>query len=568
MSDKIDKEQADMLLSAAFNSDDGTVFGFQMPEPFLSFFTAFKQDINDFLTKTGAPTIKNAVTKMAIAAKVSPELAEKIGDYSGIGFAHGLPYLSNIFDFRKVAKDHKDNKKWLDDQLSTFINAHSPKNEGIIGNITGMFSGGYAGNKMLDTANGFIANNTKQKLSRESVKLLPNLINNRTTYIREKIESSGVVDESGEKSESNLDIGKHEKELKFLTGWGNKIAGVLGIGINKMMKSESPKNLINKSSLGMVLKIQEYMRQNEIGERGSPSNSEVSQITNMVANVFQQFQKEQGHPAIPSHRMNELAKQISEELVFGDMQPLSLIDLIGKETLLNEQKNGVVNSERAKDIISAEIAIFSKGSTVNVTEFMGEQNHELEDIKSHLASENKDMRAMVTILYPQSVLVAAGLKPQEISELRDHLSNEVIASMFSVVIDDLAQRPKLELQDMGFSTEAINSVRRYKDRPEEIAEVIANESSVRKGLENIVRAGAGGQDCTYWQDLVAQTHERAEILEKVMEEKTREQEPEEEHGYRRRLQPKEEKGAFTQSSRRNPIKRAEREQVANDRYNR
>ena len=521
MVDEIGKDNAEQITRQLVNEKDKTIFGIQVDPVLFYTLNPFVPRIKNIISHTGEPYIKSSVVSLALAAKVPEATAQKVGEVAGRAFTYVFPYIPNLIDLKKTASIHKKNKEWLDDEIKVIIDAHSNKGEGIIGNITNVFSGGYS-NKMVDYAYGIISSDTTHNIKKDFLRMAPNLVNNAYSYAEEKIKSIDGESE-GQVVTPNNEVDRYKKALKFLD-IGKEVAGGLDTAADKLMERESPKSFISKSSLGMVLRLKEYMRQHEIDGSRTTSNSEISQVTNMVAATFQQFQKEQGNPAIPSHRMNELARQITDELVFGDMQPLSLIDLIGKENLLNEQKNGVVNSEKAKDVISAEIAIFSKGSTVNVNEFMGEQNHELEDIKSHLASENKDMRAIVTILYPQSVLVAAGLKPQEISELRDHLSNEVIASMFSVVIDDLAQKPKLELQDMGFSTEAINLVKRYKDRPEDISELIANEPSARKGLENIVRAGIGGQDNTYWQDLVAETHRRAEVLEEIEVSKQAEQE--------------------------------------------
>jgi len=156
------------------------------------------------------------------------------------------------------------------------------------------------------------------------------------------------------------------------------------------------------------------------------------------------------------------------------MHPLSLINIIGNQSLLNESKNGLVNSEIVQEVIAKEIAIFSKGATVNVTEFMSELNYTIDDVKHDINSGDKDRAALVTILHPESVLLAAGMKKTEINELRGHISNRALADMLSVVIDDLAQQPNRDLQDKGYSKDAIGFIHQLAGQPDEVFNAIEN----------------------------------------------------------------------------------------------
>ncbi|MEI6730622.1 MAG: hypothetical protein WCL30_05120, partial [Pseudomonadota bacterium] len=471
---KVGDKQADALLKEFINKKDGKILGMQIPEPFASMATFFLPRIKGKISSIGEEPVRNAVTNLLTSAKVNPELAAKIGQFSGRGFAYGFPYITNIFDLYDTSSIHRENKHKLHQKLEPLLNANiAAKNEGILGSVKGIFSEAYAGNKMLEGAFGVISDNTYHNLKRDACSLGSTAVNNVATYLKpDDGQSASQAANDPEKKFLGID---RESAYKFLNDYGTEISGALEAGAKATMKRPDPMKIIQDRSLGSVFYIQEYMRTHEIGSVGNnPSKQEISQINAKVIEAFQKFQGEEKHGAIPSHRMNEVANQITEQLVYGDMHPLSLINIIGNQSLLNESKNGLVNSEIVQEVIAKEIAIFSKGATVNVTEFMSELNYTIDDVKHDINSGDKDRAALVTILHPESVLLAAGMKKTEINELRGHISNRALADMLSVVIDDLAQQPNRDLQDKGYSKDAIGFIHQLAGQPDEVFNAIEN----------------------------------------------------------------------------------------------
>lgn len=439
--DEIDQKQ---LTNFVVDKKSGKIFGFiPLPEPLSSIAVTIIPRAIQAISEGGKPYIEKALSAFALSLKMPDEQAKKIGRSGATAFAYAIPFLGNASEFISTLRQSRKNEK----DLHKLVSPALPRNSGL-SRIFGNSS--TSGNKMVAYARGVIKKDTSRNLNMNTASLAPSVLNSYITRINDSIKSlrrgSGTPSPTGEARSTDDLIKALEKRHSMLKDYGLLVAGGLNTGVQKAGSLPDPmKTIREKTSLGTVLALQEYMRTCGVDCK-KLSESTIEKIQKQVVEAFQQFQHEQGRGAIPSHSMNEVAGFITQHLVHGDLSALSLINIIGKEELLNKTKLEFTSAEHIQEVIEKETRAFPRSATIDVPKFLEGKSFTLQDISTHARSRDAEERKITAWLFPTGVLLRAGMKKEEIYKQRDAVTPSEIANLFTVVANEIENLSEADLK--------------------------------------------------------------------------------------------------------------------------
>jgi hypothetical protein len=482
-------------LAGAVVSKDGDVLGglFKLPKPLRIMFQLFLPDVKEKISKIGGAQVTKLVEAGAEALHVPAAEAQKIAKGAGLATAYIVPYIDNIGDLNKTRKIHDENKKALLADLAPLLVANRTcEKKGITG---GRWSSGYEGNRMIERAMQAVNSITYHNLATDATNAISNATVNYTTHIENKLAAAKTATDG--KAVAHL-----EKTLTNLDNWGRKAGGAVQMGAQEYAQSGELKETIGKLSFGGVLEIRDYLHSNELdGVKKSGENDyHVDEVARMVESTFKQFQQEGGNRPLPSQRLHDVSTKLAKQLVDGDMSYLSLFNIIGKGELLNDKQNGFVGNEKIEHILRKETGMLNKSTTLDVDDFLSKNNYTSDDLKGRLQTKDVDERALVVMLNPEPVLLKAGMKKEEIDQLRSHGAERVVEKMIVPMIASLSAIPEEELRKKGYDDEDLALLRNLEN-----AEAVKNAMSGRdhgEGMKGVLRKGIMGQDSAYWQELI------------------------------------------------------------------
>jgi len=495
---ELGEEHAQKILSGIVN-DKGYVAGlFRLPEPFFTMYKVAEPRIQQWLAEAGEPRISSAARAAAIALKIPNP--DTMGQWAGYLFKKGFPFLTDIGNVWRTGQIHRENKKQVLEELAPLLAANKNQNSGgVVGGITNLFLGGYEGNEMVQYALKLVTKETYKNLTQNAASIIPRSVQLYGQHINEQLKAAGKM--GAENQPANIE--ELQKKADFVENWGLPLSGAMEQGAAKAIKGASCHSLIRQSSLGVVMDLKEYVRQQELDRPEAQGDRyQLTHVAELVEEAFQRAQKEQGRHVIPTKRMKDAARLIAEELVNGNMQVLSLVNIIGKKELLNSKGDGLISDDKIRDALAKEMDIYSKGSAIDVDAFMKELNYSLDDIKRHLQSKDKDEQALVVLLHPDAVLIAAGMKKEDIAEYRKHISGRMADGVFGTLIDNLGSKyDNAGLEEMGFDRQSIQFIRSHEGDPQAIAYALKDAREKTQVVE-IARTALMGAESSEWRDLI------------------------------------------------------------------
>jgi hypothetical protein len=490
------------------------IFGFnELPTGLDEISAGIIQGFKGWLAAQGEEKTKKIIsTALKVANIGNTEQQRFASDISGkvVGFI--IPYIDTAVEFAEIAKINIDNKSALMTSLAPIAKANleAGGSNNPADSVKRFFSSGFEGNAMVTQAAEIIANQRNELIRKSVIGAAPNALSNfSTSYLKPQIaklsQSPDTINsEVSAIEQPNINEGNNQlKALKWLKEnidqYGNQVGGAFSKLIQNKIDTTDPMQVIEQNtSLGKVLKIQKYMQEQGIGKEGNPSiTSDVRKIREMVKDTFAQFQTEQGEPVI-KHRLDEVTERLASEIAFGQMEALSLVNIIGKKQLMTEGKDGYVSEERMNTVIEQELKIFSKGSTVNVKEFIEAVNFSLSDVKTHFNSSDKDERGITALLIPESVLLASGVSKKDREEALAAIEPKIFGEFVQAVITNIAQNSDKELKSFGYDKASIEFIKECRNDPENAIET----SSQQKFAEKIVRKAIMAQKSETWQEIL------------------------------------------------------------------
>lgn len=505
-------KQSDEELRKMLLSQEGEIFGLiKVPKPIASALTVVLPKIMQGVTQKAKPLVTKGATALASSLlSTSSDQAQRIGELTGRGFEFTFPYLRNIGEFVGTSKKSRQQNAALNSWLAPMAQANKTS-----GNSGGLFNDGFSGNRMVANARGIISSATRRNLLINTTGLGSTLMQNVTAEMGQNIERDRTAttprkgnndkDAASAASAASDKLEARIRQHKMLDTYGTLATGALEEGIKATGAPPDPLKMIEGTSLGMVRKLVDFMRTAGV-DCQKIDDHKIDQIADMVKNIYQKYQKEQGRGEIPSHSMNEAAAIIAQNLVRGDLSPLSLVNVIGKDELLDNTKLEFVAQDKMLAVLAKEMQILPRSSTINVQAFLNSQVYGLGDVANHVKSTDKDERALASITLPTGVLMKAGMKKADIFKLREQLTSSDMGNIFTVIANSLETLSAADLQkNYGFTADTNKFIVRHaQEGPIDYTQMSPDE---RNTVNHIIAAVTMGLPSAKVQEIIARSKE-------------------------------------------------------------
>ncbi|HEU5046746.1 MAG TPA: hypothetical protein VFT64_02780 [Rickettsiales bacterium] len=522
--DKLTKDEEE--LKKVLLNQDGEIFGLiKVPATLASALNFVLPRIMQGITQKTKPFVTKGTTALASSLlSAPPDQAQRIGELTGRGFEFTFPYLRNISEFIGTGKKGRQQNATLNNWLAPIAQANKAS-----GNSSGLFNNGFSGNKMVASARGIINSSTRRNLMINTTGLSSTLMQNVTAEMGQNIardQSASPRKGNADKDSVSASSDKLEARIrthKMLDTYGTLVTGALEQSIKATTAPPDPLKVIDGTSLGMVRKLVDFMRTEGV-DCQKIDDHKVGQIADKVKDIFQKFQKEQGRGEIPSHSMKEVADIVAQHLVRGDLSPLSLINIIGKEELLDKTKLEFVSQDKINEVLVKETQILPRSATINVQAFLNTQVYGLGDVANHVKSSDKDERALASIVLPTGVLMKAGMKKADIFKQREQLTSSDMGNIFTVIANSLETLSAADLQkNYGFTADTNKFIVRHaQEGPIDYTQMSPDE---RNTVKHIIASVTMGLPSAKVQEIIARSKELPPIDSMVAPEQAEEAAP-------------------------------------------
>lgn len=238
----------------------------------------------------------------------------------------------------------------------------------------------------------------------------------------------------------------------------HRILPLLGTGI----ASSLIKGIIAKSDKEGKSKHCAYELIMQLQEKAASGHiSESSNISKQVIEIFQQNEMDRGRPPfgpVLLEKMEPLAKRIAEVVAKNEVEPLALVNLVGEGKVSSHRH--FVSQEKLEEIIDEQRRIFGTHERTSLDDFLADFQSPkvvLSAVTENLKNLQGNQKALFATLFSDDVLLAAGIKKEEILPLRSQGHD----FMFGFVVErtkELAQKTKEELANEGLSKKQIESI--------------------------------------------------------------------------------------------------------------
>jgi hypothetical protein len=196
-----------------------------------------------------------------------------------------------------------------------------------------------------------------------------------------------------------------------------------------------------------------------------------SDIANQVIQIFQQNEVDRGRIAFGDKLLPKLApltERIGEVIASGELDPISLVNLVGKGDVIKKDNNGnrrFITSEQLEIAIDEQRKNFGNREKTSLEELLANfQNPKIvgQAIKDNLRNLQGDDRAIFAALLSDDVLLKSGVKRKELPDLRAR-GCDVTCEFIKSVAVELAQKSPEELKAKGLSEKEIEAVSSFKE---------------------------------------------------------------------------------------------------------
>ena len=256
----------------------------------------------------------------------------------------------------------------------------------------------------------------------------------------------------------------------------------------------------NPSAYELITDLQEKINNGDV--------SKGSDITAQIVEIFQQNEIDRGRPAVgPAlmEKFNPLAERIAEVISNREIDAISLVNFVGDGKVVN--KRHFMSVEQLDTLIDSQRKIFSLHEKTPLDEFLADfQNPKMvmQVIKENLKTMEGDSKAVFTSMFPDEVLIAAGVKKKEIPSLRtrghDYMTDFIKSSTI-----ELAKKTPEELKAKGLSEKQVEAINNLNELI-----VAGNEKAVKSTIastdNNVISAvrtaGLNNPDKMYWTKVI------------------------------------------------------------------
>lgn len=217
------------------------------------------------------------------------------------------------------------------------------------------------------------------------------------------------------------------------------------------------------------------------------------------------------------NQLTPLAEIVADHLADGTLSPDALYKLVGENKVIKHTPSGArvfVKEDELRKIIEKELApVLGTRETIKMEEFMAKFANPsmIEDtLKKNLQNMHGLEKSLFASLFPDDILLQAGMKKKEILEIRKQ-SHDFSHDFVAATATYLAKKSPAELKEMGLTekeSDAIAALKGSVDSGDVDAIKAAVKGRERETLDAVRSAGlleqmkSGDKGSTFWADRV------------------------------------------------------------------
>lgn len=466
------------------------------------------------------------VTQAAATNFVGEDAAKQAGKAVNSTFQVGLTVSANVRDFSVVAKESRRNMGQLLDDVEPFLIEEFGKS---------------SRGKLMRSANEVVAHErdclmgkTKYGFFKATSGLMDKLPE-AVKFMDKKREEVGdgelsAAAEGDMRAKLDEGLGKVAQSGIFDEQNRKMLDAAIRTGvpaIQEYIEAEGAERFSQVSAFALIKDLAEQAKSGEgrIGYVMHPVSAEQMPLEEYIIEVFRQHQVDMGGAPLNERfrfmpEMEAAAKQIATEIEDNLLDPMALVSLVGKRTVLDENLR-VSTPEKVEEALKTAWRVIEKGQHVDSEEFIAETAFATkEDFRAILEGLPEEEKTFFASLFPDDVLKdLGGMKTQEIDAIKEQGGEQFVEQM-TRAIETLGTLGEKELQRYGLTAKEGQLMRELSDAIDELgAETVVQQlqGRAREEVAEAVRNGRG-----YWQERVQQGvrgQEMAEAPEALTEDK-------------------------------------------------
>ncbi len=246
-------------------------------------------------------------------------------------------------------------------------------------------------------------------------------------------------------------------------------------------------------------------------------------ISQQIIEIFQQNEVDRGRVAVGPALMDKLsplAKRIGEIISNRELDPISLLDFVGKGNVIKKDTNGnrrFITTEQLEAVIEEERKKFGNREKAPMEELLANFTNPkivMQSIKDNLKTLEGDDKAIFAALFSDEVLLKSGVKKKELPEIRTR-NCDITCEFIKSIAVEMAQKSPEELKAKNISEEEIVAVKKFNDlvnsgdkKTIDSAVRSTDEDGTNQIRKAVLSYGLNDKNPNFWRDAIGKTKEQ------------------------------------------------------------
>lgn len=243
-------------------------------------------------------------------------------------------------------------------------------------------------------------------------------------------------------------------------------------------------------------------------------------ISQQIIEIFQQNEVDRGRVAVGPALMDQfspLAQRIGEVVSNRELDPISLLDFVGKGNVIKKDTNGnrrFVTTEQLESVIEEERKKFGNREKTPMEELLANFTNPkivMQAIKDNLKTLEGDDKAIFAAFFSDEVLLKSGVKKKELPEIRTR-NCDITCEFIKSVAAEMAQKSPEELKAKNISEKEIEAVKEFNELVNS-GDKKTIDSAIRStgedGTNQIKKAvlsyGLNDKNPNFWREAIGKT---------------------------------------------------------------
>jgi|GEM_PF-5607328 len=214
-------------------------------------------------------------------------------------------------------------------------------------------------------------------------------------------------------------------------------------------------------------------------------------------------------------QLKEIAEPIAHAIKKGDISTLALIRMVGEGQIVKNKGRSLAKPSEVKVLLEKMSGNTAAYTQLDPKEYFADAAFNKKELKEALDTLKGVERESFAAMFPDTVLLEAGLKEAEIKDLRTSTLKTYETSLGKVIMGLAAEEDKA-LHDMGLAKEEVKEIRDVADKVRSQGDAAVHEVRAKPnnpiGIERLVANAAVGQILAGHVDYMGKLSAQASVV--------------------------------------------------------